>query len=61
MEMTVQEILEYSINEIENIQVPVSLANQIARPLCGVVANLRLIVDSMQPKEEVKEGDADVV
>lgn len=56
MEITIKELLAQTIGMIEEINVPIALADEIARPLCGAVANLKFIHDNL----EEKEGDADV-
>ena len=62
MGMTVMELLEQTIDDLNRIEIPVALADRIARPLCGVVANLQAIHEALEePKEEPKEGDADGV
>jgi len=61
-DMSAREALTITKDLINGIQVPVALADQIARPLCQAVANLRAVIDAIQEaaEDEPKEGDADV-
>ena len=62
MEITIKELLAQTISQIEDVNVPIALADEIARPLCGAVANLKVIYNALEePKDEPKEGDADGV
>ena len=62
-EVSVKEMLQMTVDTINAIQVPVSLADQIARPLCGAVANILAVIDAIKdaPKEnKPEEGDENV-
>lgn len=54
-EISVMELLQRTADMIGEISVPVSLGNQIARPLCQAVENLQMIIDFL--KEQPKEGE----
>jgi len=60
--MSIREALQVTVQLIEEISVPVSMADRIARPLCQAVANLRAVIDAIPEaaEDEPKEGDADV-
>ena len=61
--MSIREALQVTVQLIEEISVPVSLADRIARPLCQAVANLRAVIDAIPEaaEDEPKEGEADNV
>ena len=62
-EVSAKEMLQMTVDLITGIQVPVSLADQIARPLCGAVANILAVIDVINdaPKENKSEdGDENV-
>lgn len=56
--MTIRDLLQITVDSIKEIAVPVSLADQIARPLCQAVCNIEAVIAAI--KDEPKEGDADV-
>ena len=60
IKVTAKELLEMTIRELESITVPVSMANDVARPIWNAVQNLRQIAEAFpedkQP-EEVKEDN----
>jgi hypothetical protein len=60
--MSIREALQVTVQLIEEISVPVSMADRIARPLCQAVANIRAVIDAIPEaaEDEPKEGDADV-
>lgn len=60
--MTLKDVLKMIAGEIEAIQVPVSLADQIARPLCRNVSLLRSVIEQMKDEapEAGQEGDENV-
>ena len=58
-EMSVKELLLITVDSIKEIAVPVSLADQIARPLCQAVCNIEAVIAAI--KDEPKEGDAENV
>lgn len=58
-EMSVKELLQITVDSIKEIAVPVSLADQIARPLCQAVCNIEAVIAAI--KDEPKEGDAENV
>lgn len=61
-DVSIREALQVTVQLIEEISVPVSMADRIARPLCQAVANLRAVIDVIPEaaEDEPKEGDADV-
>ena len=59
VKVTAKELLEMTIRELESITVPVSMANDVARPIWNAVQNLRQIADTFpeaEQSEEVKEN-----
>ena len=58
-DMSVKEALQVTAELIENISVPVSMADRIARPLCQAVANLRAVIDAIPEAAEEKTEEAD--
>lgn len=60
--MSIREALQVTVELIEEISVPVSMADRIARPLCQAVANLRAVIDAIPEaaEEKTKEADEDV-
>ena len=61
--MSIREALQVTVQLIEEISVPVSMADRIARPLCQAVANIRAVIDAISEaaEDEPKEGEADNV
>lgn len=59
--MKLDEVLKMIVDDIEAIQVPISMADQISRPLCQSVSMLRSVIDQMREKAKaVQEGDGNV-
>lgn len=58
--MNVKDLLQMTVEDLEKIMVPVAYANEISRPLCQAVANIRACIEafSKAPNEE-KEGDVE--
>lgn len=59
----VKELLKMTVDLIGGIQVPVSLADQISRPLCRAVANIEAVIEAIRERPEEKEpeeGDGNV-
>ena len=57
-DMSAREALTITKDLINGIQIPVALADQIARPLCQAVANIDAVIAAI--KEEPTEVDDDV-
>jgi len=57
-DMSAREALTITKDLINGIQIPVALAEQIARPLCQAVANIDAVIAAI--KEEPTEVDDDV-
>lgn len=58
-EMTLKEILELTVADLNRIMVPVEYADSISRPLCIAVANLKACIGSLKDEtkpEEVEEN-----
>ena len=54
--MTVQQVLEISINNLNAIPVPISMSQQISEPILGIINNLRLCIDALnKPAEKEPE------
>ena len=59
--MSVKEVLQMVADDIARIQVPVEYADQISRPLCQALVNIRNCIAAIQDKEEpAQEGDENV-
>lgn len=58
-EMTVEEILKVTINNLSAIQVPVGLIQQIAVPIDGNIRNLVLCLQKLEQKNEPNEPTDD--
>ena len=57
--MSVREALEITLRDLKDIWVPVSMANEIARPIWNVTQKLQDIIKGLQEaeqSEEVKEN-----
>ena len=52
--LSVKEVLQITVDLINGIPVPVSLAEQIARPLCQAVQNIEAVLTAIK---EPKEGE----
>jgi len=57
-DMSAKEALTITKDLINGIQIPVALADQIARPLCQAVANIDAVIAAI--KEEPTEVDDNV-
>ncbi len=59
--MTVKEVLQISISELENIKIPVGLIGEIGTVLARTAANLRECVRAIEENEPKSEEEgADV-
>lgn len=58
-EMSMKDVLEMAVREINGIMVPVEYADQIARPLCGAVCLIRSCIEAIDKKPE-QEGEENV-
>ena len=61
VKVTAKELLELTIKELEGITVPVSMANDVARPIWNAVQNLRQVADALQEPEKPEEVKEDNV
>lgn len=59
--MSVREALEIALRELKAIWVPVSMANEIARPIWNVTQKLQDIIKGLQEAEETEEVKEDNV
>lgn len=58
--MTVKEVLEITVNNLNGISVPRWLNQQIGVPIDNAIANLQLCIEAMnRPAEPDKEGNPD--
>ena len=60
--LTIVDALKMVIDRLEDINVPVRFADEIARPMCEAVSMLKSCVDAMdrqKPEKPEKEGGAD--
>ena len=53
--MSVREALEITLRDLKAICVPVSMANEIARPIWNVTQKLQDIIKGLQEAEETEE------
>ena len=53
--MTIKDILEMTVEDLNRIMVPVEYADTISRPLCIAVANLKACIQSMENETEPEE------
>lgn len=58
--MSVREALEITLRDLKAIWVPVSMANEIARPIWNVTQKLQDIIKGLQEAEETEEVKEDV-
>ena len=65
-QMTVQEVLNVTMNNLGAIAVPVALSEQIGMPIVNAINNLRLCVEALEKAkeqamaaEETGEAEAD--
>lgn len=53
--MTIKNILEITVADLNQIMVPVEYADTISRPLCIAVANLKACIQSMENETKPEE------
>ena len=58
--MTIKDILEMTVEDLNRIMVPVEYADTISRPLCVAVANLKACIGSMEDETKPEEVEKDV-
>ena len=58
-DMSIKEALQVTAELIENISVPVSMADAIARPLCQAVANIRAVIAAIPDPAENEQTEVD--
>ena len=56
--MTLLEVLEETIKILNKIEVPISMAEQIARPILGCVSNLNECVRALKENEKKAAEEA---
>lgn len=60
--VSIAEMLQMTVDLIEGIQVPVRYADEISRPLCQAIGNLRGVMDAIiraaEEQEEEKDGES---
>ena len=56
--MEIMEVLEISVDVLRGIQIPVELAEQVGKPVLGVIGNLRLCMDAIA-KGAAETGNTD--
>lgn len=54
--MTIRQVLEETVKILNGIQIPISMAEQIAGPLLGCVQNLNACIRAMEQKEKPQES-----
>ena len=52
--ISVKKMLEMTADELDQIMIPVSMANDIARPIWQAVKNIRMCANTMKDDEEPK-------
>lgn len=55
--ISVKDMLKITVEEIEKITVPVKYADQISRPLCQAVYNLRTCISAMETEKNPEVGE----
>ena len=55
-EITVKELLQETADSLDAIQVPVSMANEIARPIWQAVQSIRKCIDALN-EQKPAEGE----
>ena len=55
--MTLLEVLEETIKILNKIEVPISMAEQIARPILGCVSNLNECVRALKENEKKQKAE----
>ena len=55
--MTVKEVLEITINILNQVNVPVGLIQQIGEPIANAIGNLTACVEGMEKAEGAKDGN----
>ena len=53
--MTIKDILEMTVEDLNRIMVPVEYADTISRPMCIAVANLKACIQSMENETKPEE------
>ena len=51
------EVLEISADVLRGIQIPVELAEQVGKPVLGVIGNLRLCMNALSQQKTPPAGD----
>ena len=54
---TVEEVIEITINVMQQINVPVGMNQQIAVPISGCISNLRLALEAIRKKKEAEQKE----
>ena len=58
-EMTIKELLQLTADQIADIVVPVRYGEQIAKPLCQAVANIRAVIAAIPDPAENEQTEVD--
>lgn len=53
--MSVEEVLQHSINILKETNVPIGLLDQIGEPIRQVISNLQLCVDAFEENKKKNE------
>lgn len=56
---TIPEVIELTIRNLAEINVPVSLSEGIALPIMGAISNLQLVLKAMNDEDTKKEEPVD--
>ena len=60
-EYSLKEVLEFTINILDNIQIPAGYIRQIGEPVADASENLKMCVKAMQEEKKDTEDDTEVV
>ena len=57
--MTVEQVIIETVNVLQNINIPVSLIEQIGEPVNGAIGNLRLVLNAFEEDRHQHEQPQD--
>lgn len=57
--MTISELLRVTVDQLNDIRVPVKLANEIARPLAQAVSQIQACIDALEQGDEADKAESE--
>ena len=54
-QMTVQEVLQVTIENLSNIQIPVAMVDSVGVVIAGSIKNIRMCIDAIEPIQKNAE------